>query len=134
MAVYRCVVCDVSFDKLNHLKRHQETRKHKIAHSFSKLSEETYEEQISVLCPEDAKSSELFFSEEENSEVQDDDVEEIDSAHKDTRNIDEENEWFPFPSKICLLLYGLLHSPTHHIVRYKTILRTLLAVYGDEKR
>ena len=77
MAAYRCVVCDVSFDKLNHFKRHQETKKHKIAHSFSKLSEETYEEQISVLCPEDAKSSELFFSEEENSDVQDDDVEEV---------------------------------------------------------
>nr|XP_022303905.1 uncharacterized protein LOC111111306 isoform X2 [Crassostrea virginica] len=115
MAAYRCVVCDVSFDKLNHLKRHQQTKKHKITHSFSKLSEETYEEQKIVLCPEDAKSSELFFSEEENSDVQDDDVEEIDSAHKDTRSIDEENEWYPFPSKISLLLYGLLHSPTHHI-------------------
>lgn len=28
---------------------------------------------------------------------------------------DNDSEWFPFPDKLSLLLYGLLHSPTHHI-------------------
>lgn len=46
---FRCVVCDVKFDKCNHYKRHLETKKHKINDTFQKLSEKTADgEQVHV--------------------------------------------------------------------------------------
>lgn len=40
-----------------------------------------------------------------------------DSSNQDQFSVDNDSEWFPFPDKLSLLLYGLLHSPTHHIVK-----------------
>lgn len=48
---FRCVVCDVKFDKCNHFKRHLETKKHKINDTFQKLSEKTVDgEQVHETC------------------------------------------------------------------------------------
>nr|XP_034308999.1 uncharacterized protein LOC117683581 isoform X2 [Crassostrea gigas] len=123
---FRCVVCDVKFDKCNHFKRHLETKKHKINDTFQKLSEKTVDgEQVHETCigstgPYDGDghvNDHDFCVSDSDAEIQDDDgVEELGGAYTNTTQIRGSNdEWFPFPSKLSLLLYGLLHSPTHHI-------------------
>lgn len=87
---FRCVVCDVKFDKCNHFKRHLETKKHKINDTFQKLSEKTADgEQVHVTCIGSTGSYDVdghlghvtdhvFCACDSDTEIQDDDgVEEV---------------------------------------------------------
>lgn len=133
---FPCIVCGVSFDKSNHLQRHILTRKHQINNEFhSILRGKTSGDQklqfvlpAEVTCtPAETEQSQdpppidhgdvLFSDGKKNNELESDDIE----NHKEHVNEtcfpppDNDSEWFPFPDKLSLLLYGLLHSPTHHI-------------------
>lgn len=75
---FRCVVCDVKFDKCNHFKRHLETKKHKINDTFQKQVHETC---IGSTGPYDGDghvNDHDFCVSDSDAEIQDDDgVEEV---------------------------------------------------------
>ncbi|XP_078338860.1 uncharacterized protein LOC144627003 [Crassostrea virginica] len=130
---FPCIVCEISFEKSNHLKRHETTHKHQVNLSFynllrrktcsdhelqSTLPAET-ENNLHPCHFEDTVDEQRFVEEEEEKEdeeiIHESDDFVNDSSNQDQFSVDNDSEWFPFPDKLSLLLYGLLHSPTHHI-------------------
>ncbi|XP_055997292.1 uncharacterized protein LOC125675581 [Ostrea edulis] len=138
---FRCNVCDVSFDKINHLNRHNLTRKHLLNDSFKSLMNTCCDKEENIdnttkfsSCSfqRDAEILENSFATLINDDDSDTDGEtepvsetedydllnegfSSDSESQTYEDQTNDSKWYPFPDKLSLLLYGLLHSTTHHI-------------------